>query len=306
MGKSLEDPMSMDKTLPPGPQDGSTRSVSPLWVLGTLILLAFLGGGVNFLVQPRGAVLDPVETASKMFESVAQPVPFGLAPTEARRLPSREIVLTYERARSAGDAAAKSLGIEPGSEPESLTLMEFPAARAESVLEEQFQKLRFDSPGGGGGRGGRGGRGGSGGRRGRSGGPPGGDKGGGKDGEPKKPKLQDAGFFEWQGFSANFARLRHTPAAEEASDGGDSAKEQPSAEGSESERDPKGRSGGKPAKTYDTVRVNLSTGGRCIIAYVRFPLGAEGTIEAAGALLGAFMPHMPTDPATGTSQTTPR
>ena len=104
MDERNEPMASHDKLSSPGPGNGSPRPVSPLWVLGTFALLLLLAGGVMFLLQPRGSVLDPVETASKMFSSVAQPVPFGLVPTEARQLPSREIVLTYQRARATGEA----------------------------------------------------------------------------------------------------------------------------------------------------------------------------------------------------------
>ena len=41
---------------------------------------------------------------------------------------------------------------------------------------------------------------------------------------------------------------------------------------------------------YDVIRVNLSTGGRCIIAYVRFPVGADGSKEMVLELLAGFKP----------------
>ncbi len=279
----------------------SASPVSPLWVLGTFVLLLGLVGGTLSLLKPRGEVLEPSVAQAELFASVPSPLAYGLEVQEARRLPSKELVLTYARPV---EESAGSGGAEPvDAAPLSLTIMGFPAGRAQKVLEEQFQKLRFDSGDdkfGGGGRGGRRGRGGRGGRRGGGGGPGGGDGFGGGD---KKPKLQDAGFMDWQGFSANYAQLRHTPQsagqgkppenadqAAASSDGApsDGAPEDGVADDGASDRIDSEKK--KPIKTYDTVRVNLSTGGRCIIAYVRFPIGAEGSKEAAMELLGSFVP----------------
>ncbi|MEM9380683.1 MAG: hypothetical protein AAGB93_12095 [Planctomycetota bacterium] len=82
---------------------------------------------------------------------------------------------------------------------------------------------------------------------------------GGEEGKErsKKPRLQEKARFVWHGYDATFARMRH---------GGDDA-------------------------FYDTVRVDLSTGGRCIIAYVRFPDGVDGDRDVAAALVRAFHPR---------------
>ena len=272
----------------------AARPVSSLWILGTMALIGLLVGGVLFLLKPRGSVLEPAEAQAELFESVADPLPYGLVATEARRLPSREVVLTYALDE---DAA--------GDGPMQVTFMQFPEQRAESVLEDQFQKLRFETSDRGGGRG-RGGRG-----RGGRGGGGGGDPGDGKmSGGSSKPKLQDAGFLDWQGFSANYARLQHTVsedaapegAGPDAPDGEESSGDAPVVAGPGIEAPagdkPEGDApkGGKPKgdakkpKTYDTVRVNLSTGGRCIIAYVRFPVGGTGSKEVVAELLESFEP----------------
>ena len=264
-------------TTPKAESAKGARPVTNLWILGTMILLLVLTAGVAFLAMPRGSVLEPEEARAELFGSVAQPLPFGLALKGGRRLPTKELVVTYGRE---GEGSSDGLG-----EPIELTFMEFPRQRAESVLEEQFQKLRFEDSERGGGRGrgrGRGGRGG------RGGGGDGEGDGGGSRGS-SRPKLQDAGFLDWQGFSANFARLRHAAPKQELG---------PASE-PESEPDPKeeterggGEKGSSPkgSKTYDTVRVNLSTGGRCIIAYVRFPVGATGSKEVVQELLESFKP----------------
>ncbi|QDV08841.1 hypothetical protein Poly30_43960 [Planctomycetes bacterium Poly30] len=261
-------------------RESRARPVSPLWVLGTLLVLLLLVGGVMFVLKPRGQVLDAAEAETLMFASVPASLPYGLERADARRLPSGEVVLKY-----AGEGKA-------GEGPESLTMIQFPAARAESVLDEQFQKLRFDSGsgmGGGMGGGGGGSRGGSGGG---PGGPPGGGgRGGGMGGGGKKPKLQDAGFMDWRGYSANYARLRHAAASVPL----------PETQGESGPQTPSGTD--RADKTmYETVRVNLSTGGRCIIAYVRFPLGVEGTVAAVGELLGSFEPLVAASASPGASE----
>ena len=232
------------------PTETDARPVSVLWIIGTLSLILGLAGGAAFLMVPRGSSLDAAETVGEFFAKVAEPLPHGLVAQEARRLPSRELLLTYGLPAGAEAGAA--------DDPIELTLMQFPAQRAETVLEDQFQKLRFESGGGG-----RGGRGGGRSRGGGRGGPNG--YGGKNSNGPPKPKLQDAGFLDWQGFSANYARLRHG--------------------GSKDDKGAKSKPSG-----YDTVRVNLSTGGRCIIAYVKFPEGTTGSKEAVGELLSSFEP----------------
>ena len=258
------------------------RPVSSLWILGTMLILLAVIAGVAFLLKPRGAVLEAAEARAELFRDVADPLPFGLVVKEARRLPAHEIVLTYARGEdgAAGAAAAAT------ASPVQLTFMHFPEQRAESVLEDQFQKLRFETAGGG--------------SRGRGGGGRGGQRGGGrsssgggeKSGGSPKPKLQDAGFLDWQGFSANYARLLHTVPNPKQGPKQDS-KEGPSGDSTAAGGPPKGGkpgSGSKKPKTYETVRVNLSTGGRCIIAYVRFPEGVAGSKEIVSDLLSSFSP----------------
>lgn len=258
-------------TTPKAESTQGVRPVTNLWILGTMILLLVLTAGVAFLAMPRGSILEPEEARAELFESVADPLPFGLALKGGRRLPTKELVVTYSReGKGNSDALA---------EPLELTFMEFPRQRAESVLEEQFQKLRFEDSERGGGRGRGRGRG-RGGRGGRGGGGEGDGGSGGSRGS-SKPKLQDAGFLDWQGFSANFARLRHAAPKQESEPGPEEATQRGGGEEGDSP---------KSSKTYDTVRVNLSTGGRCIIAYVRFPVGATGSKEVVQELLESFEP----------------
>ncbi len=306
------------------------RPVSNLWILGTMVLLLALVGGIAFLVMPRGEVLDAEEARLELFASVAQPLPYGLVAKEARRLPGKELVLVYARAE---DGSSDGL-----DDPIELTFMEFPTQKAESVLEEQFQRLRFEDSDKGRGRG-RGGRGR--GRGSRGGGGDGGEEGG--SGGSSKPTLQDAGFLDWQGYSANYARLRHRAPDDEDKGGASSddttgeaggaplefaeaaaeapagspaeeaaavdAPGEPGADlvgepAGEPENESRGGADGQPEgegkanagakkkepKTYDTVRVNLSTGGRCIIAYVKFPVGGTGSKEVVQELLRCYEP----------------
>ena len=46
-----------------------------------------------------------------------------------------------------------------------------------------------------------------------------------------------------------------------------------------------------PTSYYETVRVNLSTGGRCVVAYLKFQRGMSGSKDAAAELLTAFVPR---------------
>ncbi|MEM6671292.1 MAG: hypothetical protein AAF726_00530 [Planctomycetota bacterium] len=143
------------------------------------------------------------------------------------------------------------------SAPAEVTLVEFPARSGEKIISEQFRSLRFEGGSNGRGRG-----------RGR-GGPPAEEKKGEGD---AKPKLQEKARFVWHGYDATYARMRH---------GGDVGA--PKGEETDTERD--GRD------FYDTIRVDLSTGGRCIIAYVRFPDGVDGDKDVAAELVRAFRPR---------------
>jgi hypothetical protein len=144
-----------------------------------------------------------------------------------------------------------------GAGPSEVTVVEFPAVRGEQVLKEQILNLSFRSPEeGGGGRPGMGGGGGWG-------------SSGSRRSWGKKPRstarLQEKGTFRWNGFEAQFARLLHGAKA------GDAA----------------AATGGP---SYETVRVNLSTGGRCVLAYLRYPEDASPSREEVAATVAAFHP----------------
>jgi len=133
-----------------------------------------------------------------------------------------------------------------------LTIVEVPASKGEQVLKDQLTGLRFESEGMGGGE-----------RRSGSWG------GGNRWGEKKRAsKLREKGTFPWHGYDADYARLWHGGAASGGGEQG--AKED--------------------ASSYETVRVNLSTGGRCLLAYIRFADGVRATEEDAAAIVAGFRP----------------
>lgn len=143
-----------------------------------------------------------------------------------------------------------------GSRSVALTIVEYPPSKGEKVLADQFRRLRFESGdemkhGGG--------------RHGKS-------KGKRKGKEKPKPKLQEKAFLIWHGYDATFARLRHEHASPKRED--DSGDQRP-----------------RPKTFHEVIRVNLSTGGRCIIAYVRFAEGATGDKDAAAEIVAAFTPR---------------
>lgn len=214
---------------------------SPLRVVFLAVALLGLLGAAFSLTRTRGGALDPSDVLGPLYQR-PMPQPPGFGPPSAIELPTGEKVTTF---RASPDA-----GAEGG--PSELVLMEFPVSRAESVLKDQFQALRFDSgkpKWGGGGRGGRGGR------DGRGGGP------GDSEDDSKKPKLQDAGTFLWHGYDATYARLRY-------------------GEGSLEDTKP----------FYDVIRVNLSVNGHCVIGYLRFPEREPGARDSAMAILAKFRP----------------
>jgi len=242
------------------PAEGASAS-SALGVIGVGVLLLGLMGAVLFLAIPRGGDLGADEVLDDIFAGVATPLPYEFAAEDARLLPSGERVVTFG-----------PVSEDAGDGPVALTIIEYPPSKGEEVLADQFRRLRFESGdemGHGGGRGG-----------GRHG------KGKGKgDGEDKpKPKLQEKAFLAWHGFDATFARLRHEHAPPE--------KPKKPEEDDESGDEPGERTPRPSPKTFhEVIRVNLSTGGRCIIAYVRFAEGATGDKEAAAEIVAAFTPR---------------
>lgn len=247
-----------------GRQAGDASATSALGVLGVGVLLLGLLGSVLFLAIPRGGELGADEVLDDLFAGVTRPLPYEFAAEDARLLPSGERVVTFG-----------PLSEDAGDGPVALTIIEYPPAKGEKVLLDQFRRLRFESGdemGHGGGRGG--------GRHGKG-------KGDGKD--KPKPKLQEKAFLVWHGFDATFARLRHehTPPEKPEKDGelGDEPGDESGDESGERRPRP------SPKKFHEVIRVNLSTGGRCIIAYVRFAEGATGDKDAAAEIVAAFTPR---------------
>lgn len=199
---------------------------SPLRVV--FVGLALLGvlGASFFLASPRSSALDGAALMEELFGGIpaswsAMDGPEGLL------LPTGEKVVTFR---------------STGADVEEITLMVVPRKQATAVLREQFQELKFDSDEKGGGWGDRGG----GGR-------------GGNGEEKEKPKLQDLSTFDWHGFDAVHARVRHGSGAPEDE---------------------------KPF--YEVSRVNLSSGDECVIAYLRYREREVGSLSRTEALIGAL------------------
>ena len=199
---------------------------SPLRVVFVgLALLGVLGASL-FLASPRSSALDGAALMEELFGGI--PASWGaMEGPEGLLLPTGEKVVTFRSA---------------GADVEEITLMVVPRKQATAVLREQFQELKFDSDEKGGGWGDRGG----GGR-------------GGKGEEKEKPKLQDLSTFDWHGFDAVHARVRH---------------------GSGSPQDEK--------PFYEVSRVNLSSGDECVIAYLRYREREVGSLSRTEALIGAL------------------
>jgi len=223
-------------------------------VAALLLLLAAAGG---LLVRPWETTFQPEAFLSEVFAGVDEPLAGGLVLEEARRLPTGERFVRYGPAEGPGGATSSG-AVE-------LTIVEIPASRGEEVLKEQLSGLRFESEGmesGGGRPGSRGGRGGW--------------------GEKKRAsKLREKGTFTWHGYDADFARLWHKGTASGASE------REP---GSEPAQAQGGEGAGGTAGSYETIRVNLSTGGRCLLAYIRFEEGLGATEEEAAAIVSSFRP----------------
>lgn len=221
-------------------EEPALERASPVRVVA--LAFAFLGliGAVAFLARPRSAALDHASTLGELFASGDPSLPFALEASEGTWLPGGERVLRFAAADDA-----------PAAGPTEFTVVEYPRRRAKAVLDEQFRRLRFEKREGGSGGG-------------PGGGPPRGGRGGG-DGGGDRPALREKGTFDWHGYEATYARLRHP---------------EPGAEGSEGDE-----------TYYETVRLNLSTGGRCVIAYLRFPPGVVASKEIATEVAGALRPR---------------
>lgn len=242
-----------------GPRADGAGASSALGVLGVGALLLGLLGAVLFLAIPRGGELGADEVLDDLFAGVTTPLPYEFAAEDARLLPSGERVVTFG-----------PVSEDVGDGPVALTIIEYPPAKGEKVLLDQFRRLRFESGdemGHGGGRGG--------GRHGKG-------KGDGKD--KPRPKLQEKAFLVWHGFDATFARLRHEHSPPEKP-------EEPEEDGESGDESGERRPRPSTKKFHEVIRVNLSTGGRCIIAYVRFAEGATGDKDAASEIVDAFTPR---------------
>lgn len=195
---------------------------SPLRVVFVgLALLGVLGASL-LLASPRSSPLDGAALMEELFGGI--PASWGaMDGPEGLLLPTGEKVVTFRSA---------------GAEVEEITLMVVPRKQATAVLREQFQELKFKSDEKGGDWSGR---------------------GGGKGEKKEKPKLQDLSTFDWHGFDAVHARVRHGA-------------------GSPEDDEP----------FYEVSRVNLSSGDECVIAYLRFRERVVGSLSRTVALIGAL------------------
>ena len=214
-----------------GAASHSREHASPLRVVFVgLALLGVLGASL-FLARPQSSALDGAALMEQLFGGTPASWSSMEGP-DGLQLPTGEKVITFRGA---------------GAEIEEVTLMVVPRKRATDVLREQFQELEFDRDKKGGGWGGRGG----------------GDRGGGwgkgDEKEKPKPKLQDLSTFDWHGFDAVHARVRH-------------------GSGSPADEEP----------FYEVSRVNLSSGDECVIAYLRYREREVGSLSQVEALIGAL------------------
>lgn len=250
---------------PPATTGGGEDRASALRVVtvaGLLLLLVAAGG---MLLRPGDATLEPDAFLAEVFADVDQPFPAGLVIDEARRLPTGERLARFE-----ADGSHSGRAVE-------LTIVEFPVARGEDVIKEQLSSLRFKSGDMGSGGPGRGGPG--------RGGPSGGWGSWGQKSKESKSKLREKGTLSWFGYDADFARLRHEDGTRGADlVGGAGAPTPP----------PVDTSAGEPEQeagaAYETIRINLSTGGRCLLAYIRFDEGYEPSKDDAAEVLAGLHP----------------
>ncbi len=232
--------------------DGDRASALRVLAVAALLLLLTAAGGL--LLLPGDATVEPEDFLAEVFAGVTLPLPGGLEVDEGRRLPTGERFVRFAAATPAPSGAME------------LTIIEVPRARGEAVLKEQLTGLRFESSEGGSGRG-----------QGRPGRP---GAGGGWGAKEPTYKLREKGTFRWHGYDADFARLWHPLKTPEADRGADDAELGPTVEpGSTVEE------GG-----YQTIRVNLSTGGRCLMGYLRFEEGQAAHPDDAAAILSSLRP----------------
>jgi len=238
---------------PPEGLAGGDRA-SALRVVAIAGLLLLLAGAGGLLLKPGDGSLDPQDFLSEVFAGIDEPLSGDLTAVEARRLPTGERLARFAAPTPEGAGVTE------------LTIVEFPTARGAAVLKEQLSGLSFES-----------GKESSGSGRGR----PGGDRGGswGSWGEKKERafKLQEKGTLSWNGFDADFVRLLHKRSSTSA--GGDRAGGADAQAGEEEE-----------APAHETIRVNLSTGGRCLVAYLRFEEGYESSADDARGVLSGIRP----------------
>jgi len=233
---------------------GGADRASALRVVTVAALLLLLAAAGALLVRPWETSLEPEVFLSEVFAGVDEPLPGGLMVDEAWRLPTGERFIRYE----AAEASEASGAVE-------LTIVEVPVSRGDGVLKEQLTGLRYESEG-----------------MGSSQRPPGSWGGRSSWGEKERAsKLREKGTFSWHGYDADFARLWHEGKAAGTSGEG------PGSEASSPESPE--RPGAAP-RSYETIRVNLSTGGRCLLAYIRFVEGRGATEEAAAAIVASFRP----------------
>lgn len=212
-----------------------------------------LGGLLVLLLASGAALLGPAEqplVPSEVLDEL-----FASGEPE----PGEVLVPVEARRLPTGERLVRLEPMEAwASGPAEVTIVEYPAERGSEVLKQQIAGLRFRSAEGGQG-GGRGGR-------------PGWGSRGGWGEEDRGAALQEKGTFRWHGYEAEFARLRH----------GDEAGSQAGAKAG-----PKAR---PSAPTFESVRVNLSTGGRCVIAYLRYPEEVVPSRGEVAATLGQLQP----------------
>ena len=111
-----------------------SSQASPLRVVFLAVALLGILSTALSLTRTRGGPLDAAEFLGTLYGNPV-PQPAGFQTPVAMELPTGEKVATF------GAMGAED---DPGF-PTQLVLMEFPVSRAEEVLKDQFQSLRFDS-----------------------------------------------------------------------------------------------------------------------------------------------------------------
>lgn len=316
---------TLDETEPPA-LPGSGESASPLMVLvlaaGIVILtLAALG-----LAFPKGGTVEPAALLDEVFATTSPELAYGLVPKEALQLPSGDRLLRFEPSEVASEedqnaVHSLTLLVVPNARGAEVIRDQFKSLRFESGDKGGF--------GGGGRRRGRGGRGG-GGRGGGYGGGSDGDskpklqdaghldwfgfdatfarlrhslpKGETEatnddgDGDPEDPASEDGADSD--GPRADDTVADDTDADDtgsgESTDDAGTEDEAGEAEVDSREEDPEedpGEDEDEDTPFYETLRINLSTDGRCVIAYIRLNDGVVGTRDMAEAVLEGLKPR---------------